>query len=98
MTWLLAVSVCVLVAARIEAQVSASRQAGDTPRAIVSLGAGGYGRTTHMSLLGLDAGVRLVLANSGRVSLTASMDGLLLPNVAGKRAWIVPITIGLRRH
>jgi hypothetical protein len=73
-------------------------QAGNTPRVIVSLGAGGYGGSTHMSLLGLDAGVRGVLANWRHASLTVSAEALLLPDVAGTRVWIVPITIGLRRH
>lgn len=69
---------------------------GDTQRVIASVGAGGYG--LHHVYAGVDAAVKWAVADWGHVGLVLSAQGIVLPNARGAHMWVVPVTIGLRRH
>jgi hypothetical protein len=72
---------------------------GDTPRVIASVGAGGYGfHGLHHVYTGVDAAVKWAVADWDHVGLVVSAQGIVLPNVRGAHMWVVPLTIGLRRH
>ncbi|HEY4216580.1 MAG TPA: hypothetical protein VGM67_05550 [Gemmatimonadaceae bacterium] len=72
---------------------------GETPRIIASVGAGGYGSQslTHVHA-GVDAAITWAVADWSHLAAVVSVQGILLPNVDGKRIWAIPITVGLRRH
>jgi hypothetical protein len=72
---------------------------GDTPRLVVSVGAGGYqvNGLAHVAA-GADAAARWTIHDWGHLALVLSAQGIVLPNVAGSHVWIVPITVGLRSH
>jgi hypothetical protein len=66
---------------------------------ITSIGAGVYGRTGGDGIpFGADASVKWTLADWGHVALVGTAQVIVLPNLGGNRVWIVPVTVGLRRH
>lgn len=74
-------------------------QLGNAPRVITSIGAGAYDLTRGDGMtFGADASLKWTLADWDHVALVGTAQAIVLPSAAHGRLWIVPITVGLRRH